>query len=99
MTRRPAPLAGLALTLAATGPLAGAAPREAPRSSVVSLASYTLRVGSLPEIPAGLEAEDHEYFLVKYPGPISARQREALDASVERVYTYLPHDTFLVRAS
>jgi uncharacterized repeat protein (TIGR01451 family) len=35
--------------------------------------------------------------LVKLPGPPTAGQREALERAVERVYTYLPHDAFLVR--
>jgi hypothetical protein len=99
MTRRPTALATLVLCLAALGPMALAAPRDEARSRTVSLASYRLDVRALPEIPAGLDAVDHEYFLVKYPGPVTAEQREALDGAVDRVYTYLPHDTFLVRSS
>ncbi|HEU4408875.1 MAG TPA: S8 family serine peptidase [Polyangiaceae bacterium] len=43
----------------------------------------------------GSRADD--YALVKFPGPITAAQAEALRAAAERVYTYLPHDTFLVK--
>jgi hypothetical protein len=34
--------------------------------------------------------------LVKFPGPVTAEQLAALSARA-RIYTYLPHDTFLVR--
>ncbi|MCK5378320.1 MAG: S8 family serine peptidase, partial [Acidobacteria bacterium] len=37
--------------------------------------------------------------LVKFPAPISAGQRQALEARVGRIFTYLPHDAFLVRLS
>ena len=42
-------------------------------------------------------ARGSEYVLVKFPAPPTARQLAALDAAAERVYTYLPHDAFLVR--
>ncbi|MDY7094458.1 MAG: S8 family serine peptidase [Acidobacteriota bacterium] len=38
-----------------------------------------------------------EVLLVKLSGPASVEQQRALGAVVERVYAYLPHDTFLVR--
>ncbi|HEU4533209.1 MAG TPA: S8 family serine peptidase [Polyangiaceae bacterium] len=38
-----------------------------------------------------------DYALVKYPGPITAAQSAALRAAAQQVYTYLPHDTFLVK--
>ena len=69
------------------------------RSRLISLASLTVDVTAPPEVPAALQAPDEGYYLVKYPGPITARQREALAAAVDRVYVYLPYDTFLVRAS
>ena len=40
-----------------------------------------------------------EIQLVKFPGPVSAEQLRQLEAQVEQVYTYLPHDTFLVKVS
>ncbi len=40
-----------------------------------------------------------DYVLVKFPGPITAGQAKALRAAAERVYTYLPHDTFLAKLS
>ncbi len=36
------------------------------------------------------------YTLVKFPGPVTAAQLDALAASA-RIYTYLPDDTFLVK--
>ncbi len=50
-------------------------------------------------VPESLRAQpgDDEYLLVKFPGPPSAAQIEALQAWSARVYTYLPHDAFLVR--
>ena len=38
-----------------------------------------------------------EVALVKFPAPVTVAQLRALQASVVRVYTYLPHDAFLVR--
>jgi subtilisin family serine protease len=46
-------------------------------------------------VQAGSRAED--YALVKFPGPVTAKQAEALRAAAERVYTYLPYDTYLVK--
>ncbi|MEO7796066.1 MAG: S8 family serine peptidase [Thermoanaerobaculia bacterium] len=52
-------------------------------------------------LPPALRAEPgergSEYQLVKFSGPVNATQLQALTAASERVYTYLPHDTFLVR--
>ncbi|MCB1035034.1 MAG: S8 family serine peptidase, partial [Acidobacteria bacterium] len=38
-----------------------------------------------------------ELALVKYAGPLSSEQMRALEGTVEKVYGYLPYDTFLVR--
>ncbi|WP_394839403.1 S8 family serine peptidase [Pendulispora rubella] len=38
------------------------------------------------------------YQLIKFPGPVSRDDMARLRAQVDRIYTYLPHDTFLVRA-
>jgi subtilisin family serine protease len=46
------------------------------------------------DIPA---ADGGRYALVKFGGPITADQHRALAASVERVYAYLPHYTYLIR--
>lgn len=39
-----------------------------------------------------------EILLVKLSGPASVEQQRWIQGAVERVYAYLPHDTFLVRA-
>ncbi len=40
---------------------------------------------------------EDEILLVKFPGPVTARQIEALQAESLRVYTYLPYYTYLVK--
>ena len=45
------------------------------RSRLISLASLRVDVTAPPEVPAALQAPDEGYYLVKYPGPITARQR------------------------
>jgi hypothetical protein len=57
------------------------------------------RAAAIPEHlrATALAADTGEYALVKFPGPVSAKQLQSLRASVARVYTYLPHDTFLVK--
>jgi hypothetical protein len=67
--------------------------------SGISLSSAVLDPAAPGEVEASLRAPAAAgYWLVKYPGPVTAAQRQALGARVSRVYTYLPHDTFLVRA-
>jgi len=44
--------------------------------------------------------DDHspdDRVLVKYPGPVTAGQYRALEATAQRIYTYLPDDAFLVK--
>ncbi|HEX2685632.1 MAG TPA: S8 family serine peptidase [Kofleriaceae bacterium] len=48
-----------------------------------------------PDAPS-VSTSDAGYTLVKYPGPVTAEQLQALSASAH-IYTYLPYDTFLVR--
>ncbi len=65
-----------------------------------SVEVIALRSGSIDtrKAAAVLPGEhDDAYVLVKFPGPVTASQRAALEAVSLRVYTYLPHDTFLVR--
>lgn len=67
---------------------------------VISLNSHVIDPQRPAAIPPALQAEaggDFEYVLVKFPGPPSAAQLRALEAAVERVYTYLPYDAFLVK--
>ena len=40
-----------------------------------------------------------DILLVKFPGPVTADQLRRLETQVDRIFTYLPHDAFLVRAS
>ena len=83
---------------------AGAFPALAEdRSAVISLASGVIDVHQAAPIPKGLdvaaaEAGAEDYVLVKFPGPVTAAQLAALERASERVYTYLPHDAFLVKA-
>ncbi|MCP4661865.1 MAG: S8 family serine peptidase, partial [bacterium] len=97
------------LVLLALGALAAYGQEIVPgRSSVISLNSVVIDVGKpLPAIPRHLtvgseelplkDAGDNRYFLVKYPGPVTAAQYRTLAAAAERIYTYLPHDAFLVK--
>ncbi len=73
------------------------------RSAIVSLSSTTLDVRE-PErgIPDSLravagDAGSEDLLLIKFPGPVSAEQIRELERRVERIYTYLPHDAFLVK--
>ena len=92
-------LAGLAL-LAVPG-LAAAGP-EPPRSRAIVLTSGVIDVARPAAVAEPLRAAAPagaagEVLLVKFPGPVTARQYAALEAASERIYTYLPHDTYLVR--
>jgi hypothetical protein len=96
MLRR-SPFFPTAVFLCLSASLAAASER---RSDLVSLSSMAIDVNAPPEIPQALQADSADgHYLVKFPGPVSARQRAALDKVAERVYTYLPYDTFLVKAS
>ncbi|MCH9650389.1 MAG: S8 family serine peptidase [Deltaproteobacteria bacterium] len=71
------------------------------RSSLIQLRSQQidLRLGA-PLVPEALQSTSGEggrYRLVKFPGPISQQQYQSLEGSVERIYGYLPHDTYLVK--
>src|ERR1051325_10052220 len=65
--------------------------------------SYTIALGSqiidirvpAPALPVTSTTDDG-YALVKFPGPVTTEQLQALSASAH-IYTYLPNDTFLVR--
>src|SRR6266545_72376 len=68
---------------------------------VIDLASVAIDTGAAA--PAGAEARaadrSGEYLLVQLDGSVSAADIAALEESVERVYAYLPHDSFLVRVA
>ena len=72
------------------GQLTGA---DQERSYTVALGSQVIdtRTAAAPAVPAA-----GDYTLVKFPGPVTEAQLHALSATA-RIYTYLPHDTFLVR--
>ena len=93
----------LTFTILALG-LLGAIPGSAQgdRSAVIALSSHTIDIHSAEaRVPEALKSFAGEaggdVVLVKFPGPVSAAQLRALESRVERIYTYLPHDTFLVR--
>ena len=73
------------------------------RSRTVALDSVVVDIEALESmIPASLrvgekDLEAASYAIVKFPGPVTAEQLRDLEAGTERVYTYLPHDAFLVR--
>jgi hypothetical protein len=55
-----------------------------------------------PVLPEALRVQsagsrEDEIVLVKFPGPVTARQIEALRAASLQVYTYLPYYTYLVK--
>src|SRR5262245_61883770 len=82
------------LLVAACGPIADTASNAGDRR-------YTIALGSQLVDTRATEAQlastrDDGYALVKFPGPVTAEQLSALTATA-RVYTYLPHDAFLVR--
>jgi hypothetical protein len=62
---------------------------------------HTIALGSqlidtrlvVPDAPV---STGERYVLVKFPGPVTAEQLQTLAATSE-IFTYLPHDTFLVR--
>jgi hypothetical protein len=76
---------------------------DARAATVISLRSAVIDTSRPePAIPEGLRARpadsrEEELVLVKFPGPVTAHQLQALrDASV-RVYSYLPYYSFLVK--
>jgi len=94
----------LVLILVCSVTLAGFASPAADRSSWISLnsLSFDTREGE-PALPAELRAteeagEASPYRIVKFEGPIRAGQRTALESCVERIYAYLPHYAYLVKA-
>ncbi len=95
------PMSCLAVILALLLPCPGAT-QEAERSRWISLNSVAIDATAPAGVPEALRfrlqaGEDREVVLVKFPGPVTAAQLKALEASALRVYTYLPQDAFLVR--
>jgi hypothetical protein len=71
------------------------------RSRRITLNSLAIDTAAPIYVPEELRAQvrddGSEMVLVKFPGPVTTAQRQALEAAALRVYTYLPDDTFLVR--
>jgi len=80
--------------LVACDPSGEIAGTEHERSHTIALDSQVIDIRRAPA--ATPAATDDDRVLVKFPGPVTAAQLAALAASAQ-IYTYLPHDTFLVR--
>jgi hypothetical protein len=76
---------------------------EGRAATVISLSSGAIDTSRpQPAIPEALrarpeEATGDEIVMVKFPGPVTARQIRALRAASVRVYTYLPYYAYLVK--
>lgn len=92
-------LAGLCLRL----PAQESASLDARAATVISLKSGVIDTSrpepALPEALRARPAEPtaDEVVLVKFPGPVTARQVQALRAASLQVYTYLPYYSYLVK--
>jgi fibronectin type 3 domain-containing protein len=84
---------GCLLVLTACGPIAGSSGGDDDRRYLIALNSQRIDTRATPA--AAVAAGDGRV-LVKFPGPVTAEQLAALTATAQ-IYTYLPHDTFLVR--
>ncbi len=72
------------------------------RSRLISLNSWAIDTRAPAAVPEALSfrpraGDVSEVVLVKFSGPVTGLQLAALKAAGARIYTYLPHDTFLVR--
>jgi hypothetical protein len=82
--------------------LAVAGEPEAERPRWISLNSVAIDTTAPAAVPEELRfkpqaGDGSEVALVKFPGPVTAQQLKELEGAALRVYTYLPHDAFLVR--
>jgi hypothetical protein len=83
---------------------AGCAPNDGldDRGGLIDLASVAIdtRAAAIATDDATSAADGSgRYMLVQLGGPASAAELDALAASVDEVYAYLPHDAFLVKAA
>jgi hypothetical protein len=98
-------IAVLAAAFLASNLAAQGVEKEADRSKLISLNSQVIDTTAPPRnIPEHLIARSaavtgatDEYLLVKFAGPVTARQIAALQESGARIYTYLPYYTYLVK--
>lgn len=81
--------------------LAQAHAQAADESRLILLNSHVIDTGRpMPAIPEALRApgdDSSETVIVKFPGPISARQEQALREASLEVYAYLPHYAYLAK--
>jgi hypothetical protein len=85
----------LLLLLSACDSLGNGADGDHDRGHTIALGSQVLDTRNVVD-DALVSTTADEVQLVKFPGPVTAEQLAALSARA-RIYTYLPHDTFLVR--
>jgi len=87
----------LLLALLACDPPTDVTSNDQDRAYTIALGSQVIdtRTGTAAAALAPATASGG-YTLVKFPGPVSEAQLHAL-AATAKIYTYLPHDTFLVR--
>src|ERR1700712_3867221 len=69
---------------------------EADRGYLIALGSQAIDTRTAIAPRLGTISGASDYTLVKFGGPVTEAQLQALAASAT-IYTYLPHDTFLVR--
>jgi subtilisin family serine protease len=93
----------LLLVVAACDSSGESAGNDADRGHTIALGSMVIDIRgasadgvSLSSASGALATRAGDHVLVKYPGPVSSAQLEALAASAQ-IYTYVPHDSFLVR--
>jgi fibronectin type 3 domain-containing protein len=84
---------GYLLLLIACGPIADPAGGDDDRRYLIAMNSRRIDTRVAPDAAA---AASDGRVLVKFPGPVTVEQLAALAATAQ-IYTYLPHDTFLVR--
>jgi hypothetical protein len=86
----------LLLVSAACDPVADGTGSDQDRGYTIALGSQLIDTRIAAPEASSTSASGDDYILVKFPGPVTAAQLQAL-ATRAQIYTYLPHDTFLVR--
>src|SRR5262245_35763470 len=80
----------------ACAPGADATHPDRDRGHLIELGSLIIDTQLVAPDTAPMSTAGDGYVLVKFPAPVTAAQLQALSASAQ-IYTYLPHDAFLVR--
>jgi hypothetical protein len=86
----------LLLCLAACDSSPDAAGSDQDRGHMIALGSQVIDTRTVAADAPSVSTTDDGYTLVKFPGPVTTEQLQALAATAQ-IYTYLPYDTFLVR--